>query len=184
MAGYAQTRQHYPTRFFQYPSPTSENFTDSAIGSEVITDPKNHLQVRWDELQRRITRTSVAEETVTAIHKSLDHIDDLLSLETTGTELEETNIEFGLGISGVGIADSVYNAEASTPTGADAPEAICRPQLENETLAQSQALLIRVTHAVEQLRLRGEEFRVSNGLNRSVHSAKANIPYSTSTTSR
>ena len=164
MARYAQ---HHQTHFFQYPSPTAENFTDSAIGSEIINDPQSRLQTRWDELQRRITRASLTDDTVTAIEKSLDHISNLLSCNTTGRETEEMDLEIGLGISGVEISDSDYTAESSTtPTVPIAPEAICRPQAADETAAQSQALLERVTRAVEQLRHREEEFRVSDGRRR------------------
>lgn len=184
MAGYARIRQHHQTRFFQYPSPTSDHFTDSAIGSEVMNDPKSRLQTRWNKVQRRITQSFLTDETVTAIHKSLDHIGGLLSFDITGTETVDANIEIGLGISGVEITDSDYTAEVSTPTAPDAPEFICRPQSEDDTLAQSQALLMRVTHAVEQLRLREDEFRVRNDPNCSVHSATSDIPHSISTTSQ
>lgn len=184
MAEYAQTRQHHETRFFQYPSPTSENFTDSAIGSEIMNDPKSRLQIRLDDLQRRIIRSSLADGTLTAIHESLDHIGDLLSSDDAETESEEPDMEVGLGISGVEIVDPDYSPEASTPTGLDAPEGICRAQSQDATLAQSQALLVRVTHAVEQLRLREEEFRVSNNLNHSVDNATPNKQYSISTTLR
>jgi hypothetical protein len=182
--GYAQSERHYQTRFFQYPSPTSGNSTDSAIGSELMMDPKSRLQTRWNQMQRRITHISLADATVTAIHKSLDQIDNLLSFDRNETESEGTNSEIGLGIAGVEIADSDHTAEATTPTTPDALEAICRSQSDGETLEQSQALLIRVKHAVEQLRIREEEFRVSNHPNHSVDSAPPNIPYSISTTSR
>ncbi len=135
-------------------------------------------------MQRRITHISLADATVTAIHKSLDQIDNLLSFDRNETESEGTNSEIGLGIAGVEIADSDHTAEATTPTTPDALEAICRSQSDGETLEQSQALLIRVKHAVEQLRIREEEFRVSNHPNHSVDSAPPNIPYSISTTSR
>lgn len=171
MAAYAQTRQHYQTRFCHYPSPTFEDFTDSAIGSEFTNDPKSRLQTRWNELQRRVTRASLADETVTAIHKSLDHIDGLLSLDNTKSGTEETNLASGLGISGLEINDSDYTADNSTPTVPNAPEVRCQPHSEDETIAQSQALLARVTQAVEQLRHREEEFRASTHPNRTVNTA-------------
>ena len=162
MAGYAAPQRHEQAQFFQNPSPTSENFTDSAIGSDTMVDTKDRLQGRWNEMMKRMAQTPLADQTVTAIHEHLDNIENLLSKTVLGTEREDTDMSIGLGISGVEVDDSEYTTEHTTPTAHDAPEPICRPDPKGETLAHSQALLERVARAVEQLRFREEEFRVSD----------------------
>lgn len=163
MASYASRPPRDPAHYFQYPSPTSNTFTDSAIGSEVIDDTKGRLFSRWNEILSRITHTSLADKTVTAMHKNLDVIDNLLSWDATEEE-GETDKASGLGISEFKTDDSVYTMAHMTPTASiapDAPEAMCRSESKEEALVGSQALLVRVTEAVDQLRRREEEFRVS-----------------------
>ncbi|KAI9879420.1 MAG: hypothetical protein M1830_008551 [Pleopsidium flavum] len=150
-----------PTQYFQYPSPTSNTFTDSAIGSEVIGDTKGRLLDRWNEIMSRIVHTSLADKTVTAMHKTLDEVDNLLSWNAT-EQNEETEESSGLGISGLQDDSSVYTTAHITPTASiapDAPEEVCRSESKKDVILESQALLMRVTEAVNQLRRREEEFR-------------------------
>lgn len=145
------------------PSPSSNTFTDSALGSDMMDNKKGHLLRRWNQMLSCIARTSLEDRAVTAMHKHLDEVENLISWDIMdeNRRVDETD---GLGISGLSTEDSVYFEENITPAASiapDAPERMCRSGWMEETSVEAQALLLRVTEAANQLRCRQGEFQVS-----------------------
>ncbi|MCJ1259415.1 hypothetical protein MMC24_007252 [Lignoscripta atroalba] len=125
------------------------------------SSPQTLLSQRWLFISGEISSRQLSRDSVVALNRSLDEVENLLSWNAPGILWHKT-AHFGLGITERSPADSPMILPETTPpdsTRAYAPDVVERPGSRIKESGDDQALLQRIASAVEQLRRRQEEFK-------------------------
>ena len=152
---------HRQSHSLQHLSPTSDYLTQSTDTMR-SSSPQTLLSQRWLFISGEISSRQLSRDSVVALNRSLDEVENLLSWNAPGILWHKT-AHFGLGITERSPADSPMILPETTPpdsTRAYAPDVVERPGSRIKESGDDQALLQRIASAVEQLRRRQEEFKV------------------------
>lgn len=147
---------------FRSPSPGSDYFTQTTPSTTKSSNPRGQLLERWQTIADHVASKRIPWDVVIALNRNLDTAENILSSRAPLDESWKARLEdSGLGISNMEDSVSDFRSVSKTnPPAANAPEDTGEVEGDRRVPQMDEALLARVTQAVDQLRKRQRESKV------------------------